>query len=53
QVIGFSSTASGERHAFLWTAEEGMVDLDTLGGPDSFAYGINEQGQVVGFAYTT
>lgn len=54
QVVGESNTASGENHAFLWTAENGMIDLGTLdGGIYSWASGINNQGQVVGFSYTS
>ena len=50
QVVGRAATASGDEHAFLWTAAGGMVDLGTLGGAGSRsqAEGINDAGQVVG-----
>jgi len=37
QVVGLSETESGERHAFLWTTDDGMIDLGTLGGSSSTA----------------
>lgn len=52
QVVGNSRTASGVKHAFLWTAEGGMEDLGTLGGSQSGALGINGLGQVVGDSRT-
>lgn len=52
QVVGESTTASGEYHAFSWTQAGGMVDLGTLGGTLSFATAVNNNGQVVGFANT-
>jgi probable HAF family extracellular repeat protein len=32
QVVGTSTTAAGERRAFLWTASGGMIDLGMLSG---------------------
>ena len=39
-------------HAFVYTANGGMQDLGTLGGAQSYAYGINNSGQIVGIAQT-
>ncbi len=46
QVVGNSGT-----HAFLYDNGK-MTDLGTLGGPTSYAYGINLQSQIVGYADT-
>ena len=35
-------------HAFSWTNADGMVDLSTLGGTNSYASAVNSRGQVVG-----
>jgi probable HAF family extracellular repeat protein len=32
QVVGTSKTEDGGYHPFLWSAEDGMVDIGTLGG---------------------
>ncbi len=52
QVVGASSaTLTSPRHAFLYSAQTGMIDLPTpLNGPEpsSEAWGINDSGQVVG-----
>ena len=53
QVVGYSSTAGGETHAFSWTQAGGMVDLGTLGGSYSQRAAVNDSGQVVGVSDTT
>jgi probable HAF family extracellular repeat protein len=51
QVVGFSLTAGGADHAFLW--EKGvMTDLGALGGGNSFATAINSADQIVGASET-
>jgi probable HAF family extracellular repeat protein len=50
QVVGESDSASGQRRAFLWTQNGGMISLGTLGGTESEAAGINDAGQVTGDA---
>jgi probable HAF family extracellular repeat protein len=36
-------------HAFLWSSTTGMQDLGSIGGGSSYANGINNAGQVVGY----
>ena len=49
QVVGFSQVANGKSHAFVWNSNDGMVDLDSLGG-DSQAWAINKNGSIVGYS---
>ena len=49
QVTGYSYTADGEAHAFLYTGGN-LTDLGTLGGTTSVANGINSAGQVAGYS---
>ncbi len=55
EVVGKSALeGDAEEHAFKWTPDApngyvgAMVDLGTLGGDTSYAYGINDQGEAVG-----
>ena len=52
QVIGTSDVAGG-RHAFLWSAGQGMADLGSLGGGQSTPTAISESGDIIGFSATT
>lgn len=47
-VVGGATTPNGDWHAFIWSKAAGIQDL---GLPDKFscAYGINNQGSIVGY----
>jgi probable HAF family extracellular repeat protein len=51
-LLASSTWASAQKqHAFIWNSGTGMTDLGTLGGDNSYALGINDSGQVVGYSY--
>jgi len=39
-----------ENHAFLWRLDGALQDLGTLGGPNSHAISINDNGMIVGWS---
>jgi probable HAF family extracellular repeat protein len=54
QIVGESTTARGQTHAFLLTPWVGkMVDLGTLGGTFSQAMAVSNRGQVAGTSTLT
>lgn len=50
QIVGWAKI-EGDRHAFLYS-NGAFSDLGTLGGDSSFGTGVNDAGQVVGYAET-
>jgi probable HAF family extracellular repeat protein len=51
-MLMLASLANGQNyHAFIWNSGTGMTDLGTLGGNTSYALGINDSGEVVGYSY--
>ena len=55
QVIGYTYFDMGGGaflyRAFLWTPEDGLVDIGTLGGERTEPQAVNDMGQVVGYSY--
>ncbi|MCM3922936.1 HAF repeat-containing protein [Frankia sp. AiPs1] len=51
RIVGTTSVAGGDRHAYLW-ADNTMTDLGTLGGSSSEGVAVNDQEQVCGNSVT-
>src|SRR2546423_1818119 len=52
QVVGQSEIAPLVDRGFLWQKSTGMQQIGTLGGSSSAATGINNSGQIIGWATT-
>ena len=52
-MVGSAFTLNGFQNAFLDNNGAGMIDLGTLGGNTSVAYGINKYGEIVGYSLTS
>src|SRR2546423_1715894 len=52
QVVGQSEIAPLVDRGFLWQKATGMQQIGTLGGSSSAATGINNAGQIIGWAMT-
>jgi probable HAF family extracellular repeat protein len=48
-VVGVSETTDGSQHAFVWTADGGMRDINGSDWRYSKAEGVNNHGMVVGW----
>ena len=51
EIVGYGLTDVGELHGFLMRGET-VTDLGTLGGANSKAYAINDEGVAVGYSLT-
>lgn len=52
-INSFFLPVTTQSHAAIWSASTGSTDIGTLGGPDALAYDMNNNGQVVGWSYTS
>lgn len=48
-IAGNSDVSDNDRHAFAWTRQQGMVDIDTLNSPYSLPVAVGANGEVAGY----
>ena len=49
RIVGYSTSSSSVSHATTWTPSQTTgTDFGSLGGANSYAFGVNDTGQVVG-----
>jgi len=51
-IVGYSNGTNHHDHAFIWTEANGMQDLGTLGGTQSWASAVSDDGLVIGVSLT-
>lgn len=51
EIVGWHDEGQGTTRAFVWRNGQ-LVDLPSLGGPNSYADAINNRGQIVGYSQT-
>jgi len=50
-VAGYCTNGGSAERPFLWTKAGGVENLGTLGGDVADAFGINDNGSIVGYSY--
>lgn len=48
----YATSAIANDRGFFWDPANGLIEFGTLGGTNSFAYDVNDSGQVTGYADT-
>jgi probable HAF family extracellular repeat protein len=49
-VVGYGNIGNGIFRGFVWTPADGMTQIGTFGGGNSYAMAVNDNGEVVGEA---
>src|SRR5438477_8248120 len=51
QAVGYTTTPTTVWNASYWQPTGAVTNLYTLGGPYSYAFGINDQAEITGYAF--